>query len=120
MDMKIFEAEYRFMELIWSIAPVNSTELVKVCQEQLGWKKSTTYTTIRRLASRGILLSTNATVTYLVTKEDVRVEESKNHLKKLYDGSMKLLLTSFLQREELTVKELQELRSIIDEELKGR
>jgi len=114
MDIKIFDAEYKFMELLWKSSPINSTALVKLCEAELGWKKSTTYTTIKRLSQRNILLNKNATVTYLVSKEDVRLEESREHLNKLYNGSLKMLLTSFLGKEELSQDEILELKSLID------
>ncbi len=114
MDIKIFDAEYKFMELLWKTSPINSTALVKLCEAELGWKKSTTYTTIKRLSQRNIVLNENATVTYLVSKEDVRLEESREHLNKLYNGSLKMLLTSFLGKEELSQDEILELKSLID------
>ena len=118
MEIKIFDAEYRFMEILWEYGPVNSTELVRLCNEGLGWKKSTTYTTVRRLAGRGILKNEKALVTALVSKDDVQIEESKEHLKKLYDGSMKLFLANFLQKEELSMDEVKELKHLIDEKVK--
>ena len=77
MEMpKIFESEYRFCEILWENEPVSSTELVRLCREKLEWKKSTTYTVIKRLSQRGVLKSENAIVTSLLSKEDVQSEES--------------------------------------------
>lgn len=119
MDVKIFDAEYRFMEIVWESSPVNSTELVKLCEERLGWKKSTTYTTIRRLVKRGVIRNDNATVSYIMSKDDIRVAESKEHLKKMYNGSLKMFITSFLEKETLTEKEVMELKMLIDSQIKG-
>ncbi|MCK5763028.1 MAG: BlaI/MecI/CopY family transcriptional regulator [Clostridiales bacterium] len=119
MDVKIFDAEYRFMEIVWESSPVNSTELVKLCEERLGWKKSTTYTTIRRLVKRGVIRNENATVSYIMSKDDIRVAESKEHLKKMYNGSLKMFMTSFLEKETLTEKEVMELKMLIDSQIKG-
>ena len=69
---KIFESEYRFCEILWENEPVSSSELVRLCNEKLEWKKSTTYTVIRRLSERGILKSEGAVVTSLVSREDVQ------------------------------------------------
>ena len=69
---KIFESEYRFCLIMWENEPVNSTELVKLCKDQLGWSKATTYTVIRRLAERGVLKNENAMVTSLVSKEEAQ------------------------------------------------
>jgi len=54
-DLKLFDAEYKFMDIIWELEPINSTELTRICEKKLGWKKSTTYTMIRKLCNRGIL-----------------------------------------------------------------
>ncbi len=117
MDIKIYDAEYKFMEILWRSSPINSTALVKLCEAELGWKKSTTYTTIKRLSQRNIVLNENATVTYLVSKEDVRLEESREHLNKLYNGSLKMFVTSFLSKEELSQDEIIELKSLIDKNI---
>jgi predicted transcriptional regulator len=117
MEIKVFDAEYRFMELLWERSPINSTELVKLCENQLGWKKSTTYTTIKRLSERKIVKNEKAMVSFLVSKEEVQIEKSKEHLNKLYNGSFKLLLTSFLQKEVLTEDEIKELKALIDEKV---
>ena len=67
---KIFESEYRFCEILWENEPVTSSELVRLCREKLEWKKSTTYTVIRRLSERGVIKSEDAIVTSLVSRED--------------------------------------------------
>ena len=72
---KIFESEYHFCEILWENEPVNSTELVRLCKEKLGWSKATTYTVIRRLADRGAVKNENAVVTSLVSREEVQESE---------------------------------------------
>ena len=72
---KIFESEYRFCLILWEHEPVNSTELVRLCKEKLGWSKATTYTVIRRLAERGVLKNEHAVVTSLVSKAEVQSAE---------------------------------------------
>ena len=69
---KIFESEYRFCLILWANEPINSTQLVKLCKEQLGWSKTTTYTVIHRLSERGVVKNENATVSSLVSKEQVQ------------------------------------------------
>lgn len=73
---KIFESEYHFCEILWEHEPVSSSELVRLCNEKLEWKKSTTYTVIRRLSERGVIQSENAIVTSLISKEQVQAAES--------------------------------------------
>ncbi len=114
-DLKLFDAELKFMNIVWDEAPINSTELVKLAQEILGWKKSTTYTVIRKLCKRGILQNENAEVRYLVEREQVQKKESTDHLNKMYNGSLKFFLASFLDKETLTEEEGLELKRIIDE-----
>lgn len=117
MDYTIFDSEFKMMEILWELGPLNSTDLVKLCNDRLGWKKSTTYTTIRRLSDRQIIKNENALVEPLVEREKVAIEESKKLLGKLYEGSLKMLVAGFLQKEELSHEELAELRDLIDKEL---
>lgn len=113
-QIKIFDAEYRFMNIIWEQLPISSTKLVKLANEELGWKKSTTYTVVRRLCERGVLINENAFVTALVTREQVMRAESEEHIEKVYDGSLKLFFTAFLQKENLSKDEIYELKKIVD------
>lgn len=112
---KIFESEYRFCEILWEHEPVASSELVCLCNEKLEWKKSTTYTVIRRLAERGVLKSENAIVTSLVSKEDVQSAESEEVVKNTFSGSLPSFVAAFTRRKKLTQKEIQEIIQIIDE-----
>ncbi|MCG8482090.1 MAG: BlaI/MecI/CopY family transcriptional regulator [Clostridia bacterium] len=113
-NIKLFDAELKFMNIIWDNAPINSTELVKKALDELGWKKSTTYTVIRKLCDRGVLQNKNTIVTALVDRKQVQREASQDHLKKMYDGSLKLFLASFLDKEQLTEREALELKELID------
>lgn len=115
MEYKLFDAEYRFMDIIWELEPVNSTQLSRVCQERLGWKKPTTYTMLRKLGERGLLKNENATVTALVGREQVRQYESQAVVERGFDGSLPLFLTAFLGRKKLTPAEAAELKQIIEE-----
>lgn len=112
--IKIFDAEYRFMNIIWDNEPVKSADLVKAASQELGWKKSTTYTVIRRLCERGAISNDKTNVTALVTREQVMREETEAHIDKVYDGSLKLFFTTFLQNEKLNKEEIEELRKIVN------
>lgn len=114
-EYKLFEAEYKFMEVIWDHAPVNSTKLVSLCEEILGWKKSTTYTVLRKLCDRGLLHNDNAMVTYLVEKEEIAMQESKELLEKSFAGSLPMFLTTFLRKEKISAQEAESLKKIIDD-----
>lgn len=113
-ELKLYDAEYKFMNIIWRSEPINSTELVKICKTELGWKKSTTYTVLRKLKERKILKNENATVTSLVNKNDVQKYESETLLKKTFDNSLPKFLTAFLQDKKITSDEAKELKQIID------
>ncbi|MCR4437207.1 MAG: BlaI/MecI/CopY family transcriptional regulator [Eubacteriales bacterium] len=115
---KLFDAEYKFVSIIWDNEPINSTELVKLCADKLGWKKSTTYTVLKKLCERGILQNRGATVTSLVKREDVQRYESKAVLEKTFDGSLPKFLTAFLSGRKLSEQEAEELKRIIEEAVK--
>lgn len=115
---KLFDAEYKFVSLVWENEPINSTELVKLSFEKLGWKKSTTYTVLRKLCERGILKNENATVSAILKKEDAQKYESQAIIKKAFNGSLPQFLTAFLGGRKITEKEAQELKRIIEEATK--
>ncbi|HHU86913.1 MAG: BlaI/MecI/CopY family transcriptional regulator [Pelotomaculaceae bacterium] len=112
---KLFDAEYKFVSIIWDNEPVNSTELVKLCADKLGWKKSTTYTVLKKLCKRGVLQNKDATVTALVKREDVQRYESRAVLEKTFGGSLPKFLTAFLNGRKLSEQEAGELKRIIEE-----
>lgn len=112
---KLYDAEYKFACLIWEHEPINSTDLVKLCQSELGWKKSTTYTVLRKLCERGILRNEDATVTAIVKKSAVQRYESRMMVDKTFDGSLPQFLTAFLGGKKLTEAEAEELKRIIEE-----
>ncbi|MCL6457191.1 MAG: BlaI/MecI/CopY family transcriptional regulator [Gorillibacterium sp.] len=112
---KLFEAEHKFVHLIWEHEPINSTELVKLSHDKLGWKKSTTYTVLRKLCERGILRNEDALVSAIVKKADAQQYESQTMIKKTFDGSLPQFLTAFLKENKLTEKEAAELKRIIEE-----
>ncbi|RDC48867.1 BlaI/MecI/CopY family transcriptional regulator [Paraclostridium bifermentans] len=113
--IKISDSEMKFMNLVWDNSPINSTKLVKLAEEHLGWKKSTTYTVIRRLSQRGILKNENAVVSFIVNKEEVQETKGQELIGKVYEGSIKMFLSAFLNKEKISKEEAEELKSMIDE-----
>lgn len=111
---KVFESEYRFCQILWEQEPVNSTQLVKLCRERLGWSKGTTYTVIRRLAQRGVLKNENATVTSLVSKEEVQMAEIDELVEKTFDGSLPQFIAAFTKHRKLTEEEAAKIQRMID------
>ena len=116
---KVFESEFRFMEILWENEPVNSTVLVSLCREKLSWSKATTYTVIRRLAQRGILKNENAVVTSLVTREEVQDSEIEELVQSRFQGSLPAFIAAFSRREKLSDEDIRELEKMIHEHRKG-
>ena len=108
-EYKLFDAEYRLMELVWNLEPVNSTALARRCEAELGWKKSTVFNLIRKLAGRGFLKNEHATVTALVKREQVRQYERG------FGGSLPAFVAAFLRERKLSPQEADELRRMLDE-----
>ena len=114
-DCKLFDAEYRLMDLVWERQPINSTALSKLCLEKLGWKKSTVFNLIRKLGERGILRNENATVTALVGREQVLRQESEAVVERSFGGSLPSFVAAFLSGKRLSHQEAEDLRRLIDE-----
>lgn len=116
---KVFESEFRFCRILWAHEPVNSTELVRLCREELGWSKATTYTVIRRLSERGVVRSEHATVTSLVSREEVQAAEADELLARTFDGSLPAFLAAFSRTRRLSDAEIDELQRMIDRAKEG-
>lgn len=112
---KIFESEYRFLCILWENEPLSSPELVKLCNEALGWKKSTTYTVIKKLTDKGIVKSENTVVSALVKKEEVDRQEGEELMQRTSNGDVPAFLAAFLRDRKLTKAEAEKLRRLIDE-----
>ena len=111
---KLFDAELKFMNIIWEEEPIKSGELVRVCNEKLGWKKSTTYTVLRKLAQRGVLKNENTVVTSIVKREDTQIYESHEVVEKSFGGSLPKFLTAFFGNKKISNDEAEELKKLID------
>lgn len=113
--MKISDSELKLMELIWKNEPIRSGELVALAFDSLVWKKSTVYTVIKKLSGKGFIKSEDAVITSLCSREEVLTERSENLISKAYGGSLPMFLTAFLQKEQITKAEAEELKKLIDE-----
>ena len=116
---KIHEGEYRFCLIMWEYEPVTAVELVKLCQEQLGWKKSTTYTVIKRLGERGVLENNNGTITSLVSKDEAQAFEIGELVEKKFEGSLPAFVAAFTKHQKISEEELDEVQRMIDRIRKG-
>lgn len=120
MDWKLGKMEARFAELIWANAPIPSGDLVRLCRQELEWKKSTTYTMLRRLCERGIFQNENGVVTPLLSREEVRLRQSEEFLAETFQGSLPRFLAAFAARKPLTDEEIRELEALIRRSGEGR
>lgn len=120
MDIpKIFESEYRFCLILWENEPVKTTELVQLCQKQLEWKRTTTYTVIKRLGERGVLKNENGIVTSLVSREEVQASEIDELVEKKFEGSLPSFIAAFTRHRKISEQEIDEVQRMIDEFRKG-
>lgn len=112
---KIFESEYRFCLILWEHEPINSTRLVELCKQQLGWSKATTYTVIRRLSERGVVKNENTMVSSLISKEQAQQAELEELVEKTFEGSIPAFIAAFSRSKRLAPEEIDQLRQMIDE-----
>ena len=112
---KVFESEYRFCLILWEHEPVKSTELVRLCEQELGWKKATTYTVIKRLSERGVIKSEDAVVTSLVSKQEVQKAEMEEMVEKTFEGSLPAFVAAFASHAKLKEEDAKKLLKMIDE-----
>lgn len=112
---KLGVMETRFAELMWDNEPISSGELVKLCEKELTWKKSTTYTMLRRLCERGIFQNKDGIVSSLMSKQEFNALQSEKFVEETFDGSLPQFLAAFTLRKRLSEKEIGELQRLIDE-----
>ena len=113
-DYTMGAAEMRFAYIIWEHEPVASGELVKLCVKELNWKKSTTYTVLRRLCQKGIFTSENGTVTSLMSRQMFQARQSEVVIEESFAGSLPAFVAAFTSRKKLSTKEGKELKKIIE------
>ena len=118
-SLKLCESDYRFMTIVWEHAPVASGELVTLCAEKLGWKKSTTYTTLKKMCEKGFAQNTDTVVTALIPRDRVQAYESERFVERAFDGSLPGFLAAFLGGKTISEREAAELKRLIDEHKEG-
>lgn len=113
-DMKLGLVESKFADIIWRCEPLSSRALVELCMQELGWKKSTTYTVLKKLCDRGIFQNQDGMVTSLLSKEDFSALQSEKFVEETFDGSLPAFLVAFTKRKNLTAEEIAQIREMID------
>ena len=114
-ELKLGAVEARFADLIWQNEPVSSTELVKLAERELSWKKSTTYTVLKRLGHRGIFQNQNGTVSALLSREEFYAAQSEQFVEENFAGSLPAFLSAFTTRKKLSEDEIEQLQQLIDQ-----
>jgi BlaI family transcriptional regulator, penicillinase repressor len=111
---KLGEMEQRFANIIWDKAPIKTRDLIEICAEEFEWKRTTTYTMLKRLCERGIFKNDNGTVIVLLVKEDFLAEKGEEFLEESFKGSLPSFLAAFTRRKKLSQKEIEEIQQLID------
>lgn len=118
-EVQLGVIESRFADIIWSNEPISSSDLVKLCEKELGWKKSTTFTVLRRLCQKGIFQNVDGTVTSLISKDEFYSMQSERFVEETFQGSLPAFLAAFTARKNLSPEEIATLRRMVDEYEEG-
>ena len=114
-EIRLCDSEYRFLQVVWEAAPVPSGQLAELCRQQLGWKKSTVYTVLKKMCEKGLLRNENAVVTVLVPRERVTAAEAEQFVDRTFGGSLPGFLAAFMSGKKLTAREAEEVKRLIDQ-----
>ena len=114
-ELRMGAIESRFADIIWENEPVPSPELVKLAEGELNWKKSTTYTVLKRLCERGIFQNQGGVVTSLISRQNFYAVQSEKFVEETFSGSLPAFLTAFTTRKKLSEEEIAELQALIDQ-----
>ena len=115
-EYRLASAESSFADIIWENEPISSGELVKLSAEKLEWKKSTTYTVLRRLCDRGIFINEGGVVSSVTKRDEFYSHQSRQFVEDTFGGSLPKFIAAFTERNKLSQKEIEEIRRIIDGE----
>ena len=115
IEIKLRLVESKFADIVWRNEPLSSRALVELCQQELGWKKSTTYTVLKKLCERGIFQNQNGTVTSLISKANFYAMQSEKFVEETFEGSLPAFLTAFNTRKRLSNADIDEIQKLIDQ-----
>jgi BlaI family penicillinase repressor len=113
-ELKLGTVESKFADIIWENEPISSGQLVKLCGQQLDWKKSTTYTMLKRLCERGLFQNEKGMVSALMTKEEFGAAQSEKIIEESFDGSLPAFIAAFTSRKKLSPDDVNEIQKMID------
>lgn len=112
---KLGAVEARFADIVWDNAPLGSGELVKLCAEHLEWKKSTTYTVLKKLCDRGLFQNRDGIVTARISRQEFQALQSRRFVEETFGGSLPAFIAAFASREEISPQDLADIRKMLDE-----
>ena len=113
-EMKLGAVESRFADIIWENQPLTTKDLVKLSENELNWKRTTTYTVLKKLCERGIFKTEDSTVTAIISKEEFQAMQSEKFVDETFDGSLPAFIAAFTSRQKLSAEEISEIRKMID------
>lgn len=113
-DLRIGVVETRFAELVWAKEPIGSGDLVKLCAKELEWKKSTTYTVLKKLCDKGIFQNVNGVVTSILSQKEFQSRQSKRFVEDTFSGSLPAFIAAFAENNSLSDRDISEIRKMID------
>ncbi|MDW5298725.1 MAG: BlaI/MecI/CopY family transcriptional regulator [Sedimentibacter sp.] len=118
-EYKLTESEEKFADIIWQNEPIGSGDLVKLCEKEMNWKKSTTYTVLKKLCEKGIFQNENAVVTSINAKKEYYANQSIRFVEDTFGGSLPKFLTAFIGGKKLSNHQAEELKRLIDDHKEG-
>lgn len=114
VEMRFGAVEAKFADVVWAHVPMTTGELVKTCEKEFNWKRTTTYTSLKRLCERGVFQSQDGTVTALISREEFYSMQSEKVVEESFDGSLPAFIAAFTKRKALSAEEVVEIRKLID------
>lgn len=118
-EMKLAVVESHFADIIWKNEPIQSRELAKICEQELSWKRTTTYTVLKKLCERGIFQNNDGIVTSVISKQEFYGMQGEKLVDEAFDGSLPAFIAAFTKRKSLTPEEIAEIRLMIDSAEEG-
>ena len=118
-NINLTAAEEKLAALIWRDAPLTSPELVAIADKEMGWKKSTTYTVLKKLCTKGVFLNSYANITVILTRDELHAHQSRSFVEDTFGGSLPKFITSFIGGKKLSPEQAAELRRFIEEHEDG-
>lgn len=114
MDIKLGVVEAHFADIVWKNAPLSTKELINLCEKELNWKRTTTYTVLKKLCEKGLFKTQNSLVSICITRDEFYALQSEQFIEESFSGSLPAFIAAFTKRKKLTTKEVEEIRSLID------